>query len=294
MQVELVNVTTQDGLSLAGVVAPPQGPASVPIDACIMVHGRGGSFYRDGVLGDFRGRLVALGCTVFTINTRGAGGEVVMARTTQGRVRIGAACEVVAECRYDLEAWIGEAAGRGFRRVALWGHSLGALKSILYQAETMDERISCVIAGSPPWLSYAHFNIQPEGEGIVETCERASTLVASGKGHEIFEVTAPLAGTLSTASQYLEKYGPDENYDLFRFLPGISCPILVTTGTKEAKTMVAFRGLHDRLEAMAGEQDNLSAALIEDADHSYTGVRDVAFSVVKDWLEAMPTARAEA
>ena len=285
MQVELIRVNTEDGLVLPGVLALPKKPGTdLPVDACILVHGRGGSFYSSGLPDDVGGALLEKGCAVFRINTRGGGGEVVFARTEGGRLPVGAACEVVDHCRYDLDAWVGLAVERGYERIALWGHSLGAVKSIYYQARIKDVRVKCIVAGSPPWLSHAHFLTQPEGKEIEETCERAKALVDDGRGDEILEVAGPLRGTLSSATQYLEKYGPDDNYNILKYLPQVGCPTLVTTGTEEARTMAAFRGLHERLEALSRQQPNLSAVRIQGADHSYTGVRQEMFQAAWEWL----------
>ena len=85
MQVELIHVCTSDGLGLDGVLRTPQSNArDLPIDACIMVHGRGGNFYASGLFDEFAEGLLSGGCAVFRVNTRGAAGEVGLARTEQG------------------------------------------------------------------------------------------------------------------------------------------------------------------------------------------------------------------
>ncbi|MCZ6633942.1 MAG: alpha/beta fold hydrolase [bacterium] len=285
MQVELVHTSTSDGLTLSGTLRRPQTSGSdLPIDACIFVHGRGGNFYASGLLEDCAVALLQAGCAVYRINTRGAAGEVGRAQTPTGRKYIGAACEIVDECRYDLDAWIAHATDCGFTCIALWGHSLGALKSIYYQAQTQDARLTRLVASSPPWLSYEHFLIQPEGEKLADMYKNAKARVDAGQGDKILTVTAPLAGTLSTASQYVEKYGPADRYNILSHLPNVSCPTLITVGTEEAKTMMAFRGLYEALKALANQQSNLSVASIEGADHSYTGVREQAQEIIFNWL----------
>lgn len=285
-QVELVHVRTADGLGLDGALRLPEATGStLPIDGCIMVHGRGGNFYGPGLFDDFGDGLLDRGCAVMRINTRGSG-EVGLARTETGRLLIGSACEVVGQCREDLDTWIGAIAERGYKRIGLWGHSLGALKAIYYQARTHDPRVTCMVAGSPPWLAYEHFMAQPEGPEIAAAYKKAKDLINAGRGTEIFQVAAPLRGTLSTASQYVEKYGPEDNYNILNDLPNVTCPTLVTLGTEEAKTMAAFRGLYEKVKALSNRQKNLDVVLIQGADHGYTGVREETWSHIQEWFEA--------
>ena len=62
MQVELIHVRTSDGLGLDGVLRTPQSNGrGLPIDACIMVHGRGGNFYAPGLFDEFAGELLKNG-----------------------------------------------------------------------------------------------------------------------------------------------------------------------------------------------------------------------------------------
>jgi dienelactone hydrolase len=63
----------------------------------------------------------------------------------------------MAECTYDWQAWIDFARAAGYQRIGLWGHSLGATKSIYYMATQHDPRVTCVVAGSPPRFSYEAF-----------------------------------------------------------------------------------------------------------------------------------------
>ena len=90
---------------------------------------------------------------------------------------------------------------------------------------------------------------------------------------------------LVTAKVFMEKYGPQETYDILRHIPKVQCPLLIMVGTAEAQTMMAFQGLPPLLEKLAGTVDNLTFASIPGTDHAYTHQRGYVWGVVRQWLE---------
>ena len=69
----------------------------------------------------------------------------------------------------------------------------------------------------------------------------------------LLDVKLPLPYVI-TAAGYVEKYGPDERYNLLRFVAGIPCPALVTLGALEVEANPAFRGLPEALREIAARQ----------------------------------------
>ena len=57
---------------------------------------------------------------------------------------------------------------------------------------------------------------------------------------------------LVTAKVFMEKYGPQETYDILRHIPKVECPLLIMVGTAEAQTMMAFQGLPPCLRSWLG------------------------------------------
>src|SRR5258708_29692452 len=131
MLVDLVQTTTRDGLRLDGIFQSPAAAngSSLAVDSLCLVHGTGGSFYSSTLFDAFAERLLALGCAVLRVNTRGHD-LMSTAATSQGGRRQGAAYEVVDECRHDLAAWLEWLRQRAGPRVGLLGHSLGAVKCL--------------------------------------------------------------------------------------------------------------------------------------------------------------------
>jgi pimeloyl-ACP methyl ester carboxylesterase len=192
----------------------------------------------------------------------------------------------MAECTYDWEAWIDFARAAGYQRIGLWGHSLGATKSIYYMATQHDPQVACVVAGSPPRFSYTAFAALTEGEMFKRVAAQAQQYLDSGQPEALIDTAYPIP-LLVTAEVFIDKYGPAEQYDILRHIPNVRVPLLVMVGTAEAQTMMAFQGLPPRLEKLAGELDHLTFASIPGADHAYTHQRDYVWNVVQQWLEAV-------
>ena len=108
---------------------------------------------------------------MLSVNTRGHD-SVFGAIQGNVRKRLGAAYETVDECRHDIAAWVELLAARGHERIALIGHSLGAIKAVYAQAHEKLPHVAAVVAISAPRLSYAAFMSSPESTTF--TCRRAS------------------------------------------------------------------------------------------------------------------------
>src|SRR5436190_14685821 len=206
MGVELVRVTTADGVRLEGALRLPEaGVASrLPIDAIVMHHGYAGNFYGIYFFEQMAEEFLARGCAVLRVNSRG---HDLAFNSPTGR--LGGAFENVDDCRHDWTAWTDLAEQSGFRRIGLWGQSLGAVKTIFFLAVQGDPRIVRAIASSPPRFPHAAFMARDEGGVFSRYYERARRLVADGQPDAVFAADIP-TNLLVTASVYLDKYGPEE------------------------------------------------------------------------------------
>ena len=86
---------------------------------------------------------------------------------------------------------------------------------------------------------------------------------------------------LITAAGYVEKYGLDERYNYFRFLPDLRCPTLVTFGGLEVEQNMAFRGAPDEIRSRV---PHVQVETVPGADHFYTAGRDVLAGRIEKWL----------
>ncbi len=284
MLVDLVQTTTRDGVRLDGAFRPaPSGAApAVAADAFCLVHGTGGNFYSSTLLEGVAERLLALGCGVLSVNTRGHD-LMSNASTARGGRRLGAAYETVDDCRHDLAAWLDWLRQRAGPRVGLLGHSLGAVKCLYALAQDPRLGAVCCAALSPPRLSYSWFCSGPEREVFLEAYARAEQEVQAGQPATLLDVKLPLPFVV-TAAGYVEKYGQDEHYNYLNFVAGLPCPVLVTLGGVEVENTMAVRGAPEVLRELAGRYPRLRVATIAGADHFYTGVRDEFLAQLEAWL----------
>jgi pimeloyl-ACP methyl ester carboxylesterase len=279
--VDLVRVTTSDGVRLDGALQTPMGAADpLPIDACLLVHGTGSNFYGATLLETLSARMLELGVAVLSANTRGHDG-ISIAATSEGPRRQGAAYERVDDCRHDLAAWIELLSVRGYQRVVLIGHSLGAVKAIYTMALAPHAAVVRLAAISPPRLSHAWFAASAEASGFLSTLAEAEQHVREGRGERLMEVRFPLPYVV-TAAGYLDKYGDEERYNILRHLGQLPCPTLATFGSREVQTSAAFAGLPEAIESLKIASTHV--AVVAGADHVYSGCRSELCARLEAWL----------
>ena len=285
MLVNLVRVTTRDGVRLDGMFQTPSDSesADLAVDALLLVHGTGGSFYSSTLFDSFAERFLKLGVAVLRVNTRGHD-LVCTAVINEGGRRQGAAYEVVDDCRHDLAAWLDWLGEQGYEHVGVIGHSSGAVKTIYSQVKEPHAAVSRLIALSPPRLSYAWFDISSQASVFQETYRRAQEHINEGRPQTLMEVTFPLP-MIITAEGYLEKYGPEERYNFLGYLDRLPYPTLVTFGSVEVEDNVAFQALPEAVEAGLAAGKSSRVEVIQGANHFYFGLHGVLIRCIEDWLK---------
>lgn len=285
MLVDLVRVTTQDGVRLDGMLQAPAdvGSSDHAVDALLLVHGTGGSFYSSTLFDSFADWFVKRGVAVLRVNTRGHD-LVSPAVTNEGARRQGAAYEVVDDCRHDLAAWVDWLSEKGYEQIGVVGHSAGAVKTIYSQTKQPHPAVSRLIAVSPPRLSFAWFEISAMSGVFRQTYAEARRHIQNGRPESLMEVTFPLP-MLITAQGYVEKYGPEERYNFLRCLDQLPCPTLFTFGSVEVADNVAFEGLPESVEQHLAQSGRGRVEVVEGANHFYYGLHGVLIRCVEDWLK---------
>lgn len=285
MNVELVRVVTKDGVRLEGALRLPEstGSGRLPVDIVIFHHGVGGNFYVQTFFEPMSDHFLARGCAVLRVNNRG---HDLAYNSPVGR--LGAAFETVDDCRLDWAAWTDLAESRGFRKIGLWGQSLGAVKTIYALAVQPDPRIARAITTSPPRFSYSAYTARPDGAAFLASYERAQKLVDVGEPRSVIAADLPTS-LMMAAGTYVEKYGPAERYDVLKHLPSVKTPLLVTIGGEEGihddkPDRFAFGGLAEKVAAQASDLPNVTFELIPGADHAYTNRHDELWAAVERWL----------
>lgn len=284
MHVELVRTQTADGLRLDGALRTVDDGRVRKQPAVIVLHGVGGNFYSQGTLEPTIDALHAAGYPTLAVNTRGRD-SVFGAQLGTVRKRLGAAYEIVDECRLDIAAWIKFLSAREHERVILLGHSLGAIKAVYAQGHDHHLQVVAVVAVSPPRLSYTAFMNAPESVVFFESMSIARELAKEGAGDELFTAKFPFP-LLITADSYIDKYGPAERYNVLEAAPLLNCPALFVYGTKElTQGGIAFAGMPEALGKLTALSSR-DIAIVDGADHFYAGVQDELASRVGEWLRS--------
>ncbi len=278
MQVELVNIQTSDGVRLDGYLRTSEAFNSLGLDLMICHHGVGANFYGPSFFDAMGDALLERGCSFLRVNSRGHDQAFF-----SGDRRLGAAYEVIDDCRSDFKSWLDFAEQRGFRSIGLWGHSLGAVKTVYWLSAYDDPRVICAVASSPPRFAYALYRDSADGARFVADITRAQELVSAGKPDEILEARLPVPRPFS-ARTYLDKYGPDARYDYFAHLPHVRKPLLLTLGSQEAEN-ISFAPLADAGSGFGERWPGVAFESIDGADHSYADRTAALWSTVSTWLE---------
>ncbi|HEY5311356.1 MAG TPA: alpha/beta fold hydrolase [Pirellulales bacterium] len=286
MPLELVEAAMPDGLRLYGALhtadrAAPQAQST----AALLLHGTGSNFYGSSLWAGLIPRMLEWGLAALAVNTRGHDG-VSACRGLPSQRFIGSAYEQVDQCRLDVAGWLDWLLGRGFQRVVLVGHSLGAVKALYSLAAAGHPAVAATIALSPPRLNHEQFSTGPRGPGFLEEYARMAALVASGGGETLVEVRFPLP-YLVTAAGYVDKYGPAARYDLLKLVEHLACPLLITYGTVEVQQGMAFRGVPEALAQLPSHGEHFEVQLVAGADHIYSGCHSELAARLGKWLEAV-------
>lgn len=282
MLVELLHVTTADQLRLDGALMPsPAASAGGAVDCLLCLHGTGSNFYASALFNGLTPHLLEAGIPLARVNTRGRD----LVATTAGKMH-GSAYECVADCVLDVQAWLELLVTRGYRRVGLLGHSLGALKGIYALSQREFPSIARLLAVSPPWLSHARFSAGRKSALFRDTYAEAERLVAEGRGETLMEVLFPLPYVV-TAAGYVDKYGPDERYHVPHLLTRVRTPTLVTFGTEELGAGGAFAGLPEEIERLrSADMVAADVHVLAGANHQYLGCHAELAGHIVRWLDS--------
>ena len=296
MNCELVSATTEDKTLLHGSFfeALPANAASVEsgasnersqspaVDAALVVHGLGGNFYSSRLLNTITAHLLPVGISVAMVNTRGH--DAVYRTSIGGRIKNqGAAYELVSDSRYDLYAWTEFLVNRGFQRIALVGHSLGAIKSLYAQANLPHPNVHSIVAASATRLSYQRFQQSSDRDRFLSWIKLAEQKIADNKPDFLMDVDYPFP-TQITANCYVDKYGPAERYDWNQFLDRVKVPIYFIFGQVELERNTAFQDVQQQVAGWMDRRSDIQMKIIDRADHFYAGRRTQLAETIQQWL----------
>ena len=280
---QLVSTVTPDAVKLHGLFQRSSSIVKSSIDAAVVLHGLGGNFYGSTLNLRLADALGELGISVVLGNTRGHDG--ISMNPVAGRAQtIGAAYEIVDECKQDVTGWVRWLVEhQGYQRIALVGHSLGAIKALYAQAYLPHECVEVIVSLSATRLCYSSFLNSERSEDFRKWIRLSEEMVKQGRGDDLIRVDFPFPVHM-TASAYRDKYGPADRYDWTAFAEKINVPTLLVFGERELRDNTAFRGMLETAQHLVQELPGFDLAVIESANHFYAGVHDRATDAMKSWL----------
>ena len=285
MITDLVEVTTTDGIQLSGAYfAAADTGQTHPVDAVMFFHGDSGNFYSRLYLslGEW---FAERGIAFLTGNRRG---HDHVSNGARGGPLMGYAFESVRDSRTDYAAWLELLRERGHRRIAIGGHSGGAVRAAYAQASEHYDNVAAVVALSPG--EYNHEGVVAlHGEDFTKPFRDSERSVAQGRSHVLYRPGVPWGSTWS-AGAYVDCFNPDNRYSVTAHAANTGCPTRFIFGGEECLVggpqELPVCGAARRGLAAAGYA-HVEVSEVEGANHGYQGRERALFEVMYGWLAGL-------
>ncbi len=272
IETRLLTFKTNDNETLHGLLFTPRERKSEV--ALLLVHGVAMNFYLPP-LATFGQALAERGHHCFVINTRG---HDWINRAGDLTDFCGATYEKFEDSAQDLDGALECLGQQGYKSFILTGHSLGCIKSLLYQGTRRRQDVIGVISCSCPKQFYsARTAEQPEFKAIME---QAESMVAAGNGKEFLWARASGAMALFSAETFVNKYGKHENNDVRPHAGRLGCPHLAIAGGAEHPFFPEYA--QELAQAGGG---SATYKIVPGSDHFYHDHEAEVIDILADWLK---------
>jgi pimeloyl-ACP methyl ester carboxylesterase len=262
---------TDDNERLHGLLFTPQNrPSDL---ALVFVHGVAMNFYLPPLV-TFGQELAACHYHSFVINTRGHDWISRAGNLTQFG---GSAYELLEDCLPDLDGALAYLKEQGYRRFVFIGHSLGAIKSIIYQGTRRRADVVGIVSCSAPRQFYSERAARQPG--FRKVIDKAEALIAEGKADELLSIGVGATPGIFTARTHVNKYGRDDNNDCRPYAKHLGCALLALVGGEEPKLFYEYAQ-----EIVAGVGSKGTCKLIGGANHFYNRHTREFVDVIHEWL----------
>ena len=229
MLVDLVEVTTSDEISLSGAYSEAKGDAGLGVDCLMYFHGDGGNFY-GGLLRQLGTMFSEAGLSLLAANRRG---HDMISTGVRGGALKGYAFESVEESRLDAAAWLDFLKGRGHGKIAIGGHSGGAVRATYAQATEHFGNVAAVVSVSPG--EYNHEKIvNVHGEDFSGPYRESEKNIAEGNPDVFLRPGVPW-GSMWTSRTYVDCFNKDNRYSVSTHAANTGVPTLYVFGGKESE-----------------------------------------------------------
>lgn len=273
-----LRLTTEDGCLLDSLLYEPAEDATET--GFVLIHGTGSNAFAPGILETVAYELSPTS-RVLRLNTRGHDG-VCSIPLNDGRSKPGGAThEVIAECPADITAAIEALQSRSCRDVVLIGHSMGGVKAIYSQAHAPHPRVRGLVCLSPPRFCHERWKQHPQADAFRATFAEAQAAVESNDPERLLRCRQPVP-FLATARGFLEKYGPEDRYDIIRLLPEVPVPVRIVVGSETLKSSPAFDTLPADVEQLRDSNGSVTLTILPGVSMSYSGAADEVCRLIRE------------
>lgn len=284
MKTSLHRIKTKKGVGLCGLLHEPNRRTKTVL---AHVHGMGGNFYENKFLDYLADTLTSHGVAFAPFNNSGAGHIQWLNRKGKD-IRRGDAYEKFEDCLDDIDAQISFLHKKGYKRIYLSGHSLGAPKGVYYLARTQDKRVAGLILLAPADM---HGFTEKNEKAYHRDLQEARRLLKKGKGNELL-------------SHYLDNFYPlsarsyislnvkavsgvlsfsDTNYK-YRHLNSIQVPILTVLGRKDIAQVVKAEQVRKIMSQNTKKSPGSETIILGQASHSFQGYEQKLADTVLSWI----------
>lgn len=254
MTVDLATVTTADGVALPAVFTFPAGGMNTGGAAVLhLPDGPGGGVMRPSDPARYvAAGLARLGYTSLALEPRYVQSY---------------AFSRFDDAVNDVRAAMDMLQVRGFSRVVLSGHGLGALLAARYMAESADGRVKAVVSYAPSADLAEAWRAQMGEQKYWDTVDAASKAVTAGGRGAFIDLGD---GLIFTPASFLDWYGPTAKTSLTANMAGIDRPLFFAAGERDASVP---KGRLERLKAVAFLARQTELKYYPNAGHDLAGAR---------------------
>ncbi len=279
--VQLTQVTTTDGVDLAGIVIQPKRHTRLAI---IQVHGLNSSFTRGHEITRCLGAYcLRQGIGLFKFNNRG---HDILAKA--GTRLAGGGAEKFTDCLKDVDAVIALARQCGYSQFILSGHSTGANKALYYTYKGRTKLAGLMLTGPMSDISGAY---QTEGKTKIKRLVAQAERIARRNPQQLISND----GNIRTAARTISLLKPGQAEDVFQYyrhgtwsaLRSVCCPLLVVIGEHDQHLDRPVDNCLVAFGVQATRAQSVTLRSIPGADHGFRGKEKLVVHVTEDWLRTI-------
>jgi pimeloyl-ACP methyl ester carboxylesterase len=214
LRLSLMQVEASDGVGLPALLFEPRKRST---RVAVWLHGNGGasSFYSVVRTQEIARALAARGVAFFAFNNRGAETFKLLRRADGRRVLAGFAHERIRDCLLDIDGVVRALRRRGYRRIALAGHSTGANKICVYDWKKQRHQVCAFVLVAPGDDVGIYF--QALGRRRFATAlATGRAKIRAGRGYELVPQT--ISKLPISWLSLVDTINPAGDYNVFPFL----------------------------------------------------------------------------